>query len=221
MNNIKDELETLESIIKGIAAQFGEKCEVVLHDLTGDYEKTIVAIENGYITGRKVGDCGSNLGLEVLMRTEKNGDRYNYITQLKEGTILRSSSIYLKDDDGKTIGAICINMDISDLIMAEKAIQSTILNKTDPEIEEVFVRDVNELLSYLIQQCQKQIGKPVIHMSKEDKMKVVEFLDKKGAFLITKSGDKVCRYLDISKFTLYNYLDEIHSNNTRLEQGRL
>jgi predicted transcriptional regulator YheO len=221
MNNIKDELETLESIIKGIAVQFGEKCEVVLHDLSGDYEKTIVAIENGYITGRKVGDCGSNLGLEVLMGTEKNGDRYNYITQLKEGTILRSSSIYLKDDDGKTIGAICINMDISDLIMAEKAIQSTILNKTDPEIEEVFVRDVNELLSYLIQQCQKQIGKPVIHMSKEDKMKVVEFLDKKGAFLITKSGDKVCRYLDISKFTLYNYLDEIHSNNTRLEQGRL
>jgi predicted transcriptional regulator YheO len=58
-------------------------------------------------------------------------------------------------------------------------------------------------------------------MSKEDKIKVVEFLDKKGAFLITKSGDKVCRYLDISKFTLYNYLDEIHSNNTRLEQGRL
>jgi predicted transcriptional regulator YheO len=221
MNNIKDELETLESIIKGIAVQFGEKCEVVLHDLSGDYEKTIVAIENGYITGRKVGDCGSNLGLEVLMGTEKNGDRYNYITQLKEGTILRSSSIYLKDDDGKTIGAICINMDISDLIMAEKAIQSTILNKTDPEIEEVFVRDVNELLSYLIQQCQKQIGKPVIHMSKEDKMKVVEFLDKKGAFLITKSGDKVCRYLDISKFTLYNYLDEIHSNNTRLEQGHL
>ena len=36
-------------------------------------------------------------------------------------------------------------------------------------------------------------------------------MDQKGALLITKSGPKICRYLGISKFTLYNYLDEIHS----------
>jgi len=32
-------------------------------------------------------------------------------------------------------------------------------------------------------------------------------LDKKGVFLITKAGERICDALSISKFTLYNYLD--------------
>ena len=57
---------TLNKILTLIELQFGSKCEVVLHDLTKPYDHTIVDIRNGYITGRKVGDCGSNLGLEVM-----------------------------------------------------------------------------------------------------------------------------------------------------------
>ena len=46
-------------------------------------------------------------------------------------------------------------------------------------------------------------------MTKEDKMKALKYLDEKGALLITKSGSKICKYFGISKFTLYNYLEEI------------
>lgn len=210
MELIKDEIDNLRLIVKGIAEQFGEKCEVVLHDLTGDYDKTIVAIEHGYITGRNVGDCGSNLGLEVLRGTEKNGNRYNYITHTAQGKILRSSSIYIRNQKGNVIGALCINFDISDLVMAEKSLKSVIMDQAAPDLEEIFVNDVNDLLNYLLQSCQKQIGKPVIHMTKEDKIEALRYLDGKGTFLIKKSGDRVCEFLDISKFTLYNYLDEIH-----------
>lgn len=211
MENVKEEFEFLESLIKGIAAQFGDKCEVVLHDLTGSYDKTIVAIENSQITGRRIGDCGSNLGLEVLRGTVAEGNRYNYVTQTKDGKILRSTSIYIKNKMGEIVGAICINLDISDLIMAEKALQSITMHSLDNKIEEVFVNDVNELLDYLLQECQKEIGKPVSHMTKEEKMKAVLFLDKRGAFLIKKAGDRVCQFLDISKFTLYNYLDDVRA----------
>ena len=49
-------LGLLKRLAKGLAAQFGEDCEIVIHDLTGDSrKKTIVAIENGHVTGRKVG----------------------------------------------------------------------------------------------------------------------------------------------------------------------
>ncbi|MCI8512218.1 MAG: transcriptional regulator [Lachnospiraceae bacterium] len=30
-----------------------------------------------------------------------------------------------------------------------------------------------------------------------------------GAFLVTKSGNRICALLDISKYTLYSYLDII------------
>lgn len=48
-------LELLCQIAKGIAAQFGSHCEVVVHDLTRHADHTIVAIENGHVSGRKVG----------------------------------------------------------------------------------------------------------------------------------------------------------------------
>ncbi len=49
-------------------------------------------------------------------------------------------------------------------------------------------------------------------MNKESKMKLLKFLDEKGVFLIKKSGERLCELLSISKFTLYNYLDEIRKS---------
>ena len=44
-------------------------------------------------------------------------------------------------------------------------------------------------------------------MTKEDKIRAIQFLNKSGAFLITKSGDKISKYYGISKYTLYSYID--------------
>ena len=53
-------LESLKQIAAGIAAQFGDKCEVVIHDVSGSHpEHTIVHIENGHVSGRRVGDGAS------------------------------------------------------------------------------------------------------------------------------------------------------------------
>ncbi|MBP1154869.1 MULTISPECIES: helix-turn-helix transcriptional regulator [unclassified Paenibacillus] len=211
MNHVGEEKKFLSSLMRGITAQFGDKCEVVLHDLTGGYEHTIVAIENGHITGRRVGDPGSNLGLEVLRGTVQDGDRYNYVTQTKDGRILRSTSIYIKNDENQTIGALCINFDISELLAAENTIKSLTMHSFDQEVRETFVTDVNELLDFLLQECQNEIGKPVSLMSKDEKSKAIEFLDRKGAFLIKKSGEKVCSFFDISKFTLYSILEGVRT----------
>ncbi len=50
-------------------------------------------------------------------------------------------------------------------------------------------------------------------MNREDKIRFVRYLDQKGAFLITKSSEKVYEYLNISRYTLYNYLDFIHKES--------
>ena len=51
-----------------------------------------------------------------------------------------------------------------------------------------------DLLDELIDQSVALVGKPVAMMTKEDKVKAVQFLNDTGAFLITKSGDKVCKF---------------------------
>lgn len=208
MESIQEELELLKMMAKGIASQFGDRCEVVLHDLTRPYNSTIVAIENGHVTGRKAGDPGTNLGLEILRGTTEELNKYNYVTQTKDGRILRSTSLYIKNKIGKPIGAICINFDISDFMMAEKALESLTTRGLERNVKESFVSNVNELLEALIQEVQEQIGKPVALMSKEDKIEAIRLLDLKGAFLIKKSSVKICDYLNISKYSLYSYLDE-------------
>lgn len=213
VESVQDEFPFLQMLVKGLAAQFGDQCEVVLHDLTLPYDRTIVAIENGHITGRKVGDPGTNLGLELLRGSTEDGNKINYITQTRDGRLLRSTSLYMRNREGCIIGSLCINYDITDLTLAEKALKSLTMTGLQAEVKESFVSNVNDLLDTLIQEAQERIDKPVAVMTKEDKMRMIALLDEKGAFLIKKSGEKICAYLGISKYTLYNYLDEVKKSS--------
>lgn len=210
MKCIQDELPMLTQIIHLIANQFGSNCEVVLHDLKQDYAHTIVDIVNGHITNRKVGDCGSNLGLEVLRGTVKDGDRFNYVTNTPDGKILKSSSIYLKDDEGKVIGSICVNFDITQTIQMEGFLKQ--FNQYDVEPpQEVFPNDISSLLDHLISEASLLVGKKPEEMNKSERITFLAYLDAKGAFLITHSSEKVCKILGISKYTFYSYLETIRS----------
>lgn len=219
MKTLEKEMQIFEKILTMIEKHFGPDTEIVLHDLTKPYEHTIIDIRNGNVTGRKIGDCGSNLGLEVLKGKVKDGDRFNYVTYLKDNKIIRSSSIYLYNDKNKVIGSICINTDITELVKFEKYLKQN--NKFDLDEEmakqdtvEFFVNDVQELLEKLCMQGQRLIGKPAAIMDREEKINFLKFLDEKGAFLITRSSEKVCQFLSISKFTLYKYLEGIRGNGT-------
>ena len=74
-------------------------------------------------------------------------------------------------------------------------------------VKNLIVHNVNDLLDNLIEQSVALIGKPAALMNKEEKVTAIQFLNDAGAFLITKSGDKVSKYFGISKFTLYSYID--------------
>lgn len=210
MKKMADEAKLFDAILTLIAAQFGSNCEIVLHDLTQDYSSTIVDIRNGHITNRRIGGCGSNLGLEVLRGNLIDGNRYNYVTTTPDGKIIRSSSIYIEDDDGRVIGSICINLDITDTIQFEGFLKQ--YNHFEASQNEYFAQDVNGLMDYMIQQAQQMVGKEPAEMSKQDRLTFLSFLDKKGAFQISKSSNRICEVLGISKFTLYNDLEAVRSN---------
>ena len=207
MKSLEDAMPLFQQILTLIERHFGNNCEVVLHDLTADYNHSIVDIRNGNVTNRSIGGCGSNLGLEVLRGTVVDGDRFNYITTTQGGKIIRSSSIYLKDDEEKVIGSICINLDITETLQFESYLKQVNQFEDLSNEEEVFAPDVTKLLNHLIQKGQEKIGKKAIDMNKKEKIEFIRFLDQKGALLITKAGEHICELLRISKFTFYSYLE--------------
>ena len=206
-------LEMLVSTAHGIARQFGKDCEVCIHDLSvKDVEHTIIFIINGHVSGRKIGDGASKVVLETLEALEKGDiivDHLGYRTTTQDGRILKSSTVFLKDNNGKYRWILGINYDVTALMNVDAALQSiTTVESQDGNGDRQIPLNVNDLLDNLINQSVKRIGKPPALMNKEEKIQAIQFLRDAGAFLITKSGDKVSNFYGISKFTLYSYIDQ-------------
>lgn len=215
MVTLSQRLDLLKQIAHGLAVQFGSSCEIVIHDLRKkELESSIVYIENGHISNRKLGDGPSSVVLETLSRDPSEiQDRHSYLTKTDDGRILKSSTMYIRDENNRIAYIFSLNYDITALLTIDTAIQSLISveKETDSDDEkdqpQKITHNVNELLDVLIEQALALVGKPVALMSKDDKVAVVQYLNNAGAFLITKSGDKIASLLGISKFTLYSYMD--------------
>lgn len=213
-------LDLLIQLAHGLAVQFGDSCEIVIHDLKAEQlEHSVVHIENGHVTGRKLGDGPSKIVFDALNKDAANiQDRLSYLTKTEDGRLLKSSTMFIRGDHDKIEYIFSLNYDITSLLSIEKAVHSLVATKQETDLKEngrgddpaqpqPILHNVTDLLDSLIEQALTLVGKPVASMNKEDKIKVVQFLNNAGAFLITKSGDRVASLLDISKFTLYNYMD--------------
>ncbi|MDD2958099.1 MAG: helix-turn-helix transcriptional regulator [Lachnospiraceae bacterium] len=201
----------LKQIAAGLARQFGPNCEIVIHSLNNNpLESSIFYIENGSVTNRKVGDGPSHIVLEALKHDHASlSDKLNYLTKTHDGRILKSSTMYIRDEAGVLSAIFAINFDITHLLALETSVHSLIATDEPDSVSEPeqIPLNVNELLDQLIDQSIALVGKPVALMTKDDKVKAVKFLNDSGAFLITKSGNKVSEQFGISKYTLYSYID--------------
>ena len=66
-------LDFLKRISKALAELFGSDCEIAIHDLTTDnLDHTIIHIENGNVSNRKIGDGPSPVVLKALKENPDN-----------------------------------------------------------------------------------------------------------------------------------------------------
>lgn len=202
-------LSTLRQIANAIASEFGSDCEVVIHDLKSqNLEESIVYIVNGHVTNRTIGDGPSAIVLNTLHKDPDSlVDEPGYLLKTSDGRILKSSTSFIRDEDGSIHYIFGINYDITKLTIVESALHELTTPINTQKKPQKVNHSVNELLEQLIEQSVELVGKPVALMNKEDKVKAIQFLNDQGAFLITKSGDKVSNYFGISKYTLYSYID--------------
>ena len=110
MQTIEQEMSFFKTLFKLLKNQFGPESEFILHDWSRGYDHSVAAIENGHITGSKIGGRGSNPGLEVIRGTVTDDMKCNCVTKTRDGKVILSSSMYIRDDDGKALGALVGHM---------------------------------------------------------------------------------------------------------------
>ncbi|ARD48308.1 hypothetical protein SporoP37_09140 [Sporosarcina sp. P37] len=198
-----------------LVEMFGAKCEVAVHDFS-NLESSLIHLA-GTLTGRNIGSPITDLVLEQLQKKVVT-DYANYKTVSQKGSVMKSSTVFLKNQKNEVIGALCINFDISDMIQMEGAMRDFITFPEDEEKKETFYTDVHEVIQSMTQQALEKYYKPPALLETEEKVEVVRELESKGAFLIKGATEYAASVLGVSKFTIYNYLQKVrteHSFNSK------
>lgn len=214
MFKLNKELEKFIPTANLIAKTFGRNCEVVIHDLSIPQNSVAYAVNN-HVTGRKVGQSFDHLIKQVLLSKEFHEDytaNYKFITE--DGREIKSSTALIRDSKGKVIGALCINYDLEIMKNFKGFLEDFMTVKQENVEEDVEPFDnVMEIVDDLID---KIIGtNDINNLKRKDKIDLIKFMDKKGIFLIKGAIEKVAEKLNISKVTVYSYLDEIKKNEDR------
>lgn len=168
-------LQAALQLVEGIFQMLGSRYEVILHDLS-HVESSIVALA-GDVTHRKIGGPVTNYLLQLL---QKYGDSapnsINYRNVTTDGRILRSSTIFIRDENGHIVGSLCINQDLTDYIVASRLHQEMVSFQhpaEEDEPEELFAHDISEVMEDMVRTELGMVQKPVAYMQKEDRKSVV------------------------------------------------
>ena len=208
-------LENYIPMAKLISQTFGSHCEVIIHDFSKP-QNSVVYTENNTVTNREVGESFTEYFVkEVLLSRKFNHDCCaNYIMNGKDGKKIKSSTALIRDLNGKVIGALCVNIDLSRLTDFMDGL-GKLLGIPDPSVQTTEemepITTIREIVDDIID---KTIGEQDVSvMSREQKISIIRFLNDKEIFAIKGALEKVAERMNISKVTVYSYLDEIKKQN--------
>lgn len=191
-------------VAQAIEALLHPYAEIVLHDL-----KTlqIAALFNNF-SKRKPGD-------ESLLENEFLGHKLPdyfepYYKTNWDGRKIKSTTATIRDAQGKPVGLLCINLDISNLDQIQQLINVfTEFGKPMSLPQELFSVDWREKISIFVNDYMKNNGKSLKSLSKEEKKALVHELHSQGAFNAKHAAAFVGDVLDISRATVYKYLGDV------------
>jgi len=217
INNVLKRYIPLVEFIAGIV---GPNCEVVLHDCS-NVDESIIAIKNNYISGRKIGGPLTNLGLKLLKEGNYRKENFllNYPSKSPDGKELRASTYFIKDDEDKLVGMLCINIDLTGPLAAKNFIDAFIKCDIDKSqdcndsnsftnILENLSQSIDEIVHSTIKDTIKEQNIPPERLSTDEKIHVVSQLNDKGLFLLKGAVSSVAKILKVSENTVYRYLNK-------------
>lgn len=187
-------------------------CEVVIHDFT-DFERSIICLE-GNITNRRLGGAATDLLLAKASSGETDADLYNYLTSLPGGRLMKSCTVFLRDESGAAYGAFCVNFDITAFVEMRRLMGSLADTAGPEDVVETFSDAIEDTIQALIVQTVHDIGQNSPLISREDKVDLIGRLADKGVFQVKKAVPLVADQLGLSRATVYNYLREARGHDT-------
>ncbi|WP_188191393.1 helix-turn-helix transcriptional regulator [Nonomuraea sp. SYSU D8015] len=205
-------IAALAPVADGIAATLGSFCEVVVHDFRRP-ERSVVAIA-GSVTGRGVGGSMSEIGMGILARGDEAEDELNYVTRTRDGKLVKSSTMVLRDSEGAVFGALCLNLDISAISQAHALIgQLAGVSAPAAVPTTTFGDDIDSVVNAVVDAHQLDRHKPWAELTREERVELFRSLDESGVFAVRRAVPQVAARLGISRASAYAYLSQARTGS--------
>ena len=195
-------LSQLDTIAKGLSETYSPFCEVVVHDLK-DPEHAIMSIHNN-LSGREAGQPATELGLARIASADFPEIIANYGNQFADGRPVKSTSIGIKDEEGKYVAALCLNVDMT----LFRGMQSALARFTETEsspVREHLDPGSTEVIRQRIDDFAAKRATTARALKTEDRKMLIQQLRKEGLLNVRKSMDTVAQHLGVSRATAYLY----------------
>lgn len=227
-------IQQYAKLVEFLGFALGPDYEVTLHDLTNE-KNSIVAISNGHISGRRVGAPLTNIALKIIADREyEHSDHLINYSGISVGNkMLRSSTLFIKDDGGGLVGLLCINFDDSrykelstrvmqlchpDLFVDKNIYYSEdtkTLEESAGEEPEKFHNSISAVADDLLQKAMADSDIPPERLTQDEKMRIVGLLDQKGVFRLKGAVGHVADKLCCSQASIYRYISRINKDKER------
>jgi len=194
-------LSQLEQIAKGIGETFAPFCEVVVHDLR-DPQHAILSIHNN-LSGRQVGSPATELGLARIADPVYPQIIANYDNRFADGRRAKSTSIGIKDEQGRYVAALCLNVDLN-MFGTLQNILTQFCQTGSSAIKETLDPANGETLHDYIDKFAASRGKTPQGLKARERRELLAELKQAGYLEVRKAIDTIARHLGVSRATLYN-----------------
>ena len=188
-------------VAASIAAWLHPNAEVVLHDLETD---RVVRIWNNF-SRRSPGEV-SLIAEEIQL--EQDRDVYGpYERSNWDGRRLKCVSSVVRDADGRRIGLLCLNLDVSSFDAFRGFLEIFAATTMSPPAA-LIERDWREQIHSALAAHLREIDTPLSALTRVQKIDAVRALDAKQLFATRNAAQHVAEILNVSRATVYNWLSE-------------
>jgi predicted transcriptional regulator YheO len=199
--------QLLQRFCAFLSQTLGEETEVVLHDDTG----RILWIANGHLTGREAGMQEQKDSMDLLAKqalAQQTDFCTGYKSFSRQGKPLKSSSFFVRGEDGEVKYILCVNQDISTYVALRDQMSRLIGEATMFQAPNPGTDSLNDVIMKMILE-EMERSKPFDMDSREEKLRLIERLNSRGVFAARGATATVCELLHIAQPTLYKYLQKI------------
>ncbi|QIB69522.1 hypothetical protein Ami103574_09350 [Aminipila butyrica] len=208
-------------LVDFIGTACGSNFEVILHDVSNP-NASVIAVKNGHLSGRKVGDSMTDLALEIMNSREhlKKDFIASYEGHLKSGKTFVSSTYFIKEEQ-QLLGLLCINYDpslLKDLNRQVLALMDSfhLLSQTNSsDYSEALDSSIHDISSNIIHHVLSRIPVTPDRMTAREKLEIIGELEKQGVFATKGSVGQTAQVLHLSEPSIYRYLKKVREEQNR------